>query len=113
MAAAIVAELLRFPKGQSQNPVRQRHFTQPGRSIQPTTEMSPEMLEFLIELRRYCDGKRGRRASVARTLGISPSALWNCGTWGSLHIPAERVNSDHHQWFRSGFQPIPAGFRPH
>jgi hypothetical protein len=44
--------------------------------IQPH-EMSPEMGALLDELKRYCDEERGRRAEVARALGISMSGLWN------------------------------------
>jgi transcriptional regulator with XRE-family HTH domain len=39
--------------------------------------MSPELKAILNELKRYCDEERGRRAEVARTLGVSISGLWN------------------------------------
>jgi hypothetical protein len=43
--------------------------------IPQRVEMSPELKAILSELKRYCDEERGRRAEVARALGVSISGL--------------------------------------
>ena len=39
--------------------------------------VSPEMSALLDDLKKYCEEKRGRKAQVARTLGILASGLSN------------------------------------